>query len=156
MTTEAPTLPRTTLRRIKEITRFWSRIDKSGDCWLWTGPVGREGYARFHPRRNLNLSVHRTAYALVKGPVPRGYNILHVCHERDETCAGGPTCLHRRCANPAHLEPASPQVTSLRHQVLRALATDKQRWPPHGHLGQPPIERRRTARAVNATRLSDV
>lgn len=31
------------------------------------------------------------------------------CHTRDLTCSGGP-CAHRRCVNPAHLEPVSEGV----------------------------------------------
>jgi hypothetical protein len=23
---------------------FWDRVDKSGDCWLWTGPRRPDGY----------------------------------------------------------------------------------------------------------------
>ena len=31
----------------------------------------------------------------------------HLCHEADGRCAGGRACEHRRCCNPAHLQPVT-------------------------------------------------
>jgi hypothetical protein len=38
----------------------------------------------------------------------------HTCHTNDEQCKGGPTCPHRACVNPAHLEPVTIGVNVLR------------------------------------------
>jgi len=27
--------------------RFWSKVDKSGDCWIWTGARDGKGYERY-------------------------------------------------------------------------------------------------------------
>ncbi len=27
-----------------EIEYFWSRVNKTGDCWLWTKALGLNGY----------------------------------------------------------------------------------------------------------------
>jgi hypothetical protein len=31
-------------RRAEDLSRFWSKVDTSGDCWLWTGGVSPKGY----------------------------------------------------------------------------------------------------------------
>lgn len=33
----------------KILTRFWEKIDRSGECWLWTGKTMAWGYGRFYP-----------------------------------------------------------------------------------------------------------
>jgi hypothetical protein len=59
---------------------------------------------------------HRLSYQLHVGPIPRGWEVDHVCHtdavERDE-CGGG-ACEHRACWNPAHLETVSSAENSRR------------------------------------------
>ncbi len=50
---------------------------------------------------------------MVYGDPPRGYVLDHLCHKRDE-CDGGPTCPHRRCVNPQHVELVTHQVNTLR------------------------------------------
>lgn len=47
-------------------------------------------------------------------PIPDDLQIDHLCHTDDPGCLGGNDCPHRRCVNPAHLEPVTPQGNSLR------------------------------------------
>lgn len=72
--------------------RFWSRVDKSGECWLWTGGRVR-AYGRFNIRADQQWPAHRYAWYLMRGPIPPG---LNVCHN----CPGGDNPL---CVNPDHL-----------------------------------------------------
>lgn len=86
--------------------RFWAKVDqrRSDDCWPWTaGKDNATGYGRFRGE-DESESAHRTAYRLTYGEVPAGLQVDHTCHNADESCAGGPTCPHRACCNPAHLE----------------------------------------------------
>lgn len=82
--------------------RFEAKIDRSGDCWIWTGHIRPNGYGAFHVDGKLT-SVHRFAYEYFVGPIPDGAHLDHLCRVR-------------ACANPAHLEPVSPRENVLRGQ----------------------------------------
>ena len=66
--------------------RFWSRFDKSGECWLWTGPTWN-GYGK-----SGQGWTHRLAWEIENGPIPEGMTIDHLCRTR-------------LCGRPSHLEP---------------------------------------------------
>ena len=68
---------------------FWSKVDRSGECWVWTGYRLKSGYGSLHirPRR---LLAHRYSWELANGPIPAGQ---YVCH----------TCDNPPCVRPDHL-----------------------------------------------------
>lgn len=68
---------------------FWLSVDRTGDCWLWTGRISRDGYGRigFHGRPHARA--HRVAYELYVGAVENG-QVLHRCDVR-------------ACVRPEHL-----------------------------------------------------
>lgn len=73
-------------------SRFWSRVNKTETCWLWTGAQTGQfvkyGNAKYQGRTQ---GAHRVAYQLVKGPIPEGFQIDHLC-------------FVPLCVNPDHLE----------------------------------------------------
>jgi hypothetical protein len=73
--------------------RFWPKVDKSGECWEWTGEVGRQGYGRFRLDGRRQYA-HRVAYELVKGPILADMMLDHFCHNLS-------------CVNPDHLRPVT-------------------------------------------------
>ena len=97
--------------------RLWALVDRRGpdECWPWKGSLSR-GYGHIKYDA-VNTSVHRVAYELTIGPIPVGLDLDHVCHSNDKTCRGGPTCPHRACCNPAHLEPVPKSVNSKRGRI---------------------------------------
>lgn len=65
--------------------RFWARVDKSGDCWLWKGKKHWTGYGvvRRGPRGGQkDYRAHRFAFHLERGPIPSGMDICHRCDVR--------------------------------------------------------------------------
>lgn len=70
--------------------RFWSKVDKSGECWLWTACLSSNGYGQFKPVSHRRQKAHRFVWELTHGQIPNG---LCVCHH----------CDHPSCVNPAHL-----------------------------------------------------
>ena len=57
---------------------FWAKIDKSGDCWEWTGYRDRLGYGRLRVDGSLMLA-HRVAWELEHGYISEGLNVCHHC-----------------------------------------------------------------------------
>jgi hypothetical protein len=96
--------------------RLLARVDRSGDCWLWTGPLNGDGYGAYSGVART-AAAHRAAYILVHGPIPKGLELDHLCHTRDLDCNAGAGCLHRRCVNPDHLEPVTHHENVMRGRV---------------------------------------
>lgn len=71
-------------------------------CIIWQGVTRSNGYPQIWNGERM-VSAHRIAFQLAYGPIPAGLELGHLCHDFS-TCLGGPTCLHRRCVNPQHLE----------------------------------------------------
>lgn len=95
-------------KRLIRVEKFWARIDIDGadDCWHWKPSVNTTGYGQFKFDGKMQVA-HRVSYQIVVGPVPEGMYLDHTCHNVDLSCKGGLACLHRRCVNPAHLEPVT-------------------------------------------------
>lgn len=83
-----------------------TKVDDDGECWLWTGPVGRNGYGHL-THKGRSHRAHRFAYELVNGPVPDGLVLDHLCRVR-------------HCVNPAHLEAVTQRVNLMRSATTRA------------------------------------
>jgi hypothetical protein len=102
-------------------------------CWKWTKALSPDGYPVTGQKvsgRRLTGSACRLAFMHWIGPIPDGYQLDHTCHSRavaDGSCKGGKGCPHRKCVNPAHLEPVTPTENARR--TARAM----KEWCPQGH-----------------------
>ena len=68
--------------------RFWSHVDKSGDCWIWTGRRDPCGYGRYHT--GSEHLAHRLSWTWCRGLIPDKMYVLHRCDNPP-------------CVNPEHL-----------------------------------------------------
>jgi len=59
--------------------RFWAKVDKSGECWIWLGHKAKGGYATFQPK-GRQVFVHRFSYEQAYGPIRDGMQLDHTCH----------------------------------------------------------------------------
>lgn len=65
--------------------RFWSKVDRSGECWIWTASRWGSGYGQFGylvDGVTRNVGAHVYAYELSNGPIPDGLEIMHACDNR--------------------------------------------------------------------------
>lgn len=103
------TLFRGRWRGLSIVERLYSQceVNERTGCWEWTGPIDADGYGWFSVRQVNRVKVHRLSLELNQGQIPEGFHAGHTCHDEDPSCNGGPTCRHRRCINPDHLEAMS-------------------------------------------------
>lgn len=96
------------------IDRVLSRVTPGwGGCVLYTGLLNESGYGVVS-HNGRPIGAHRLVYLQLVGEIPSGEMLDHLCHSSDVSCPGGPSCLHRRCINPNHLEPVSAVENNLR------------------------------------------
>src|ERR1700677_2197549 len=71
--------------------RFFEKVSKTKNCWLWTGSKDKKGYGRFRLGNKL-WNAHRVSWLLHMGDIPKKL-VLHNCPFGDN-----PSCV-----NPNHL-----------------------------------------------------
>ena len=89
-------------RHLSPEERFWEKVDKTGDCWVWTAKGNKKGYGRFYLDGGPRLA-HRVAYEFANGQIPDGLDLDHTCH------------VHA-CVNQAHLRPVTNAQNHQNHQ----------------------------------------
>lgn len=85
-------------------------IDPVTGCWNWTASISTNGYGQIMMPDKKPRRAHRAMYELVKGPIPDGLWIDHLCR-------------NIRCCNPDHLEPVPPVINTRRGEAVKATDT---------------------------------
>lgn len=99
-----------------DLERFWSLVDTSGSCWLWTA-WSDHGYGHFK-FQGRGYRAHRWIYEVTYGPL-KPWPEQSVDHVRDRGCTS------TLCVRPEHLEAVSQFENTMRSrnfiasQVLR-------------------------------------
>lgn len=114
---------------------FWERVDirREDECWPWRMGTNGSGYGQWSPgnRWGIGALAHRIAFFLTWDCLPEGV-LDHECHNRDTSCPGGKTCLHRLCCNPRHFE-----VKTIGENCEAARAPRRTDDCPNGHALTP-------------------
>ena len=101
------------------IDRLMSRhVEDENGCWMWQGATS-SGYGRVSWKAAEGpvwRQAHRVLYVAMTGRViPDGHDLDHLCHD-PAVCAPevADDCPHRRCINPAHMNPSTRRENLLR------------------------------------------
>lgn len=86
-------------------------VDPDTGCWLWTGTLTAQGYGQVTGRLTAKgyrktPATHRVVWEHLRGPIPEGYTIDHLCRVR-------------ACCNPDHLEPVTNEENSRRRAAAQ-------------------------------------
>lgn len=84
--------------------RYWSKVDKTDTCWLWTGALNNSGYGTIKIN-GVTVGAHRHGFELAGHTIPAELDLDHLCSVR-------------RCVNPDHLEPVT-RAENLRRAIER-------------------------------------
>lgn len=90
----------TASERESRINRLMSKVEKrENGCWIWTGANTGKGDKAYGNMTvgGRSVSAHRNAYTLLRGEIPGGMDLDHLCRVR-------------LCVNPDHLEPVTRKV----------------------------------------------
>jgi hypothetical protein len=71
------------------LDRFWAKVDRAGDCWIWTAGRTADGYGMFKFGGKVQKA-HRVSWIFAHGEIPDGSLVLHRCDVPG-------------CVQPAHL-----------------------------------------------------
>jgi hypothetical protein len=85
---------------------FWTKTSRS-DCLIWRGAQNTKGYGCFAVN-GVSQLVHRLAWEDVRGPIPDGMTIDHICRVRN-------------CVNVEHLELVTIAENNRRKKVAGGL-----------------------------------
>lgn len=113
---------------------FWSQVDMNGplpavlteleNCWIWKGSYAanpkygspKYGVVWFNKRHSR---AHRVSYELVRGDIPAGLVIDHLCR-------------NSMCVRPSHLEAVTVGTNTLRG-ISPVANNAKKQYCPKGH-----------------------
>ena len=69
--------------------RFWAKVNKTDDCWEWTGCLNNKSYGQIRVDGKAELA-HRVSWEMANGLIADGLCVLHKCD-------------NPKCVRPDHL-----------------------------------------------------
>ena len=90
---------------------LFAKIEVTGFCWNWLGPLNERGYGQFRVGQRM-IRAHRVLWEWLVADIPEGLVLDHLCE-------------NQRCVNPDHLEPKTQRANVLRGRSQVAINAQK-------------------------------
>ena len=107
--------------------RFWSKVDATGDCWIWIRAQGSKGYGSVGIGSGRTALAHRVAWELLIGQIPDEMTIDH-------------RCFNTICVNPDHLEvvtgPENTRRARYKANAVKSSCPDGHEYDMHDKHGR--------------------
>lgn len=129
-----------------QVEVFWSRVEKTDGCWLWTGWKNPRGYGVLYKgkgygrRGGKHVQVHRLSYTIHFGAIPTDDGIEWcVCHRCDNPSCVRPDHLFlgTDADNMADCKAKGRNARGEKHRIATAAALAKARAVPRPLLLSP-------------------
>lgn len=100
-----------------EEERFWLYVEKTDNCWTWTGATNKDGYGQINSRNaTRRILAHRLSWMIHFGGIPSG---LFVCH----------ACDNPPCVRPDHLF-VGTAMDNMRDMIKKGRAKGPEKLTP--------------------------
>lgn len=105
--------------------RFWAKVreNPATGCWEWAAAIARNGYGQF-AHEGRTRSAHRLAWLSLRGEIPEGMQLDHLCRVR-------------HCVNPDHLDVVTARVNRERGNATHVRRNGPAVSPDHCIQGHP-------------------
>lgn len=101
--------------------RFAAKVDRTKDCWVWTGATNHLGYGQIWVSEERRVVMaHRVSLILAGVPLAADQDVDHLCRNPP-------------CVNPEHLEPVTHAVNMQRAPWTAIDFQAAKTHCPHGH-----------------------
>lgn len=91
------------LTSAKALCRFWKKVEKTPECWIWKASKNCHGYGKFWTGER-EIGAHRFSYFLANGSLDKEKVIDHKCR-------------NRACVNPDHLREVTHRINCIKNST---------------------------------------